>query len=536
MSVKSLVQDPEYQKLEPAQRRELLAKFDPEFGNLNDDQIQQFSSKFTQPEVPNEEAQVKEIIAREQRPFLEKAAEKAMSGPKMVGDILSAGWEGAKKLDQVTPGNAVPTALETGRRIGMDLGDMPRQFVLSQAKKLASGRLPTISPVDAIGDLILGMRSRTPTKAEIAVEMASKPMEEAIQNERQQVRFEGAQPEVAEAGAKILPLVAPFLPKVARAVGNKISGPPISRGVAAAGETPPLLSDVAKASPEQALIEKNGKKYREILAPSKGEIKNIEVKAGKNLDDYYQLAAREKLPLEKTPDNKLNTGPAREQLQELKEVTQQELSDAIAARPEKSFNLTELAGEVKKKMRESFKNDADYEDALSMIDKELEAAVRNRGEFVNGVEVNEIKKGMWSKSYNAMVPNSNKVARVFGHVIKEAIEKAYKEADIKSLNAKMGDYITLENILENAHGRGVARGKLGKYVAQTIGAVAGHSLGIPVAGELGGAYLGGKVSDFMVDPARKTSKMAGQVDAMNPLLRQKLLEEAAKKERERLAK
>lgn len=266
-----------------------------------------------------------------------------------------------------------------------------------------------------------------------------------------------------------------------------------------------------KISSLKPTIKDYGETYRKILAPSKQEIKNIEIRSNKNLSDPYELAAKEGLIIEKSPDGKLDTRNAIDQLQESIVSVQEELSNIIASKPQKQFDINDVANNSKKEARQVFKNDADYEDAVSTIDKEVNAIIKNRGSQINGVDLNQIKQGMWSKGYNAMAPNANKIARIIGNEAKDAIEKAYNTDDIKGLNSTIGDYITLQKILENAHGRVVARGKLGKYASQGIGAMAGHALGIPVAGELGGAYLGGKINDILTDPARITRNVSKKV-------------------------
>lgn len=300
--------------------------------------------------------------------------------------------------------------------------------------------------------------------------------------------------------------------KVGEFVKSKISNEPsaVTSGALKLSEA------VKNLKPSRAeTISEAGKQYREILAPSKGEINKVEVKAGKNLDDSYKLAAEEGLIIEKSADNKLDTMAAIEQINGKIDPVEAKLSEALAEKPAKQFNVKELAEEAKKRAREVITNDADYEAALSSIDKEADAIIKNRGENISGSELNRVKKGMWSKGYDQMAPNSQKIARVIGGVAKDAIEEAYKgDSDIQGLNSKIGEYVTLKKLLENANGRVIARGKLGKYAAQGIGAIAARALQVPVIGELGGAWVGGKVNDFLTDPARLTSKIAKKVSKL----------------------
>ncbi len=266
-------------------------------------------------------------------------------------------------------------------------------------------------------------------------------------------------------------------------------------------------------------IEDLGNEYRKILAPKKGDIKNVEIKSGKDINDSYQLAAKEGLIINKSADGKLDTTSAIDQLEAPKQEIEDQVSQSIASQPQKQFDVNDLRDEAKSRMRDLFKNDADYNDALKDVDREFDAIVKERGEKVDGSTLNEIKQGMWKKSYNQLSPTANNVARNVGNLLKTTIEDAYPEADIKELNSKIGDYVTLQQLLKNAHGNVVAKGKLGKYVVQGAGALAGHALGvstgIPLVGEIAGVKLGGAINDYLTNPTRLTENLAKKASKLN---------------------
>ena len=384
--------------------------------------------------------------------------------------------------------NVGQTAIEAGSRAVGDLGEMGRSVIKDPFK--------FTNPVTS---LILKSLAK-PTEAGIEKDFVESKYQELSEKNRKNsapVNIPGAVPyeNAAEAGSM---LIDP------QAVGGVLAG---KMGLKMVKKLPPI----AKKGPDQ-VIKEAGDGYREILAPKKGNIKNVEIKAGKDLDDSYELAAKEGLIIKKSSDNKLDTLDAIEQLKEPSEAIHNQLSDALASKPNKRFNLREQGEKAKSQMRDMFDNDAEYEAALKQVDEEIEAAIRQRGENVSGVELNAVKKGMWSKGYNALAPNSNKVARRIGNAIKNTIEESYDDANIKGLNAKLGEYSTLRKLLEDSHGNVVARGKLGKYVAQGIGAVIGAP--VPVIGSMGGGWLGGKISDYLVNPERLTSKMAKKVSKL----------------------
>lgn len=253
------------------------------------------------------------------------------------------------------------------------------------------------------------------------------------------------------------------------------------------------------------------KEYRTILRPTQGEVKNIEIRGNKNVDDMYTLAAEEQLPIKQTKTNnrqELDTLAAREKLTPRQEQLHQKLNEELAKDPNQQFDLKNIGRKAKAELRTSIKNDTEFKNAAADIDEQINDAINARGRFVTGSDLNNFKQGMWSVGYNQLKPTAQSTARKIGFIAKEAIEKAYPNSNIAGLNELSGKYATLNHLLENAHGRVVAGGRLGKYVANTIGAVAGSK--IPVVGPILGAHVGGKVSDFIYAPARASASAAAK--------------------------
>lgn len=253
--------------------------------------------------------------------------------------------------------------------------------------------------------------------------------------------------------------------------------------------------------------------HREVLAPSKSEINKVEVKSGKDLNDSYKLAVKEGLVYKKSGDGKtLDTSEARQSLQPKINTLHEQADNILNSDTQKQFDLEKIGKTVKSSLRKNIKNDSDYEDAIKLVDKEIGSAINQRGDLVNAQQLNDIKEGMWSKSYDPLNPNANKTARQIGFVAKDTIEKAFPDKNLKEINAERGKFLTLQTLLENAHGRVINKGKIGRYAAQVIG-----SLGlshIPHVGPLLGGYLGGKVSDVMSNPERITGNISKKVAKM----------------------
>lgn len=266
------------------------------------------------------------------------------------------------------------------------------------------------------------------------------------------------------------------------------------------------------------LIKEATDAYRQMLRPTQGEIRTIEGAGNKNLDDYYNLAAREKLQIGKSPDNKLDTVAAREQLSarqdEIHDVLNQQLESV-----DKKLSLESLRNKAKNELRGKFKNAAEYEAATKDVDDFIDAEIRQYGgDKISVKDFNNVKQGMWQVGYNAMKPTASKASRTIGHAAKNMIEQSVPDGSIRALNEQSGQYATLSNLLERAHGRVVQGGAMGKYFAKTIGSIVGASTHIPVIGPLAGEWAGGKIMEAISNP-ETVSRIAGQkIDRASQIL------------------
>jgi len=103
---------------------------------------------------------------------------------------------------------------------------------------------------------------------------------------------------------------------------------------------------------------------------------------------------------------------------------------------------------------------------------------------------------------NYLNPESKRSDKAIAKALKELVEEHTKSVDVKQLNQELSQYYTLQAYLEALDGKKVAGGKLGKYFAQTVGAIAGSHFG-PL-GAIAGAEAGG-----MIKGASMASKFGG---------------------------
>lgn len=237
-----------------------------------------------------------------------------------------------------------------------------------------------------------------------------------------------------------------------------------------------------------------------------------------------RFLAEEQIPLQRMDDAAgtiLDTTEARKVIQDRisKELQPQKI-ELLRQRPQMDFNIDEMAKDAIS--RASKTNNA--ETAIKMrndIRRAVKAEkARYKTNLLNGEQVDRIKSGQWSLGYNMMRPTAKKSARIFGEVLKENIEKAYKgsagEDIIRSLNAKEAQYLSALNTLAvrgGIHGKPIRGGLLGRALdvvaGRTAGAIVGTAVGGPFAGAaaaVGAGRVSGLLTDFFLNPERLTLK------------------------------
>lgn len=263
--------------------------------------------------------------------------------------------------------------------------------------------------------------------------------------------------------------------------------------------------------------------YRTLLNPKKGDLQNIEIKSHKDINNSFNLAAKEKLPIESTPDKKISTVKAIEIVKAKQPAIHESVNSLLEKRPE-TINFEIIKTNVKKKLNETFKNADEYNGALRDVDDLLNAEIDRYGgsPLIKAKQANIVKQGMWSRGYNQLRPTTDKTARIIGHTIEEEINKISPE--VRKLNSLSGQYSTLEKILANAHGNVIPGGRIGQYFIRGLSAISGAAAGqvVPVVGPIGGAMIGerigAKIAKSLSSPERLSAKYAGKMTKAETLL------------------
>lgn len=444
---------------------------------------------------------------------------------------------GVKQLANIVPGQSADQMsqnMNNGANLGQKVVKGSGQALATIPQLLpfvkAAEAIPIISSAGRLGMQgltapVVGMAGYGATKAGAQGQDVGKG---AIEGAEQGLVY-GAGGALGSAATKAM-----FNP-IARAIGGNVGNAIVkaapvvgtSTGMAASGATMApegdktasgivggalgAMSPVGQNSYE-SVVNKHADVYRDILNPHKGVIQKVEIKSGKDLNDAMKLAAQEKVIINRDVNNKLDTAQAIEQIQPKISSLHEQLNNVLKSDPNKQFDLEDLRSDAKDSLNKQIKNAEDLNTAHAQVDNAIDAEIARPGvgQFVDGKTLNNIKQGLWSKSYDALAPNANKNSRIIGNVAKGMIEDAYPKDSVKSLNQAMGKYLDLQALLENAHGNIVQAGKIGKYAAGIVGMATGHATHIPGA-ELVGAMAGSKLTEMLNDPTRITSNMARQM-------------------------
>lgn len=150
--------------------------------------------------------------------------------------------------------------------------------------------------------------------------------------------------------------------------------------------------------------------------------------------------------------------------------------------------------------------------ALKAIDDEVAGYAIREG--ANGTIPLETLHSAKVDKYNGInfftEGNTKKYDKTIARALKEIIEKETKSVDVQNINKELSKHFAVIDYLEKLDGKIVEGGKLGKYFAQTIGAIVGSHFG-PL-GAIVGAEAGGRVKGNLMSRvfSGKTGKMFPQ--------------------------
>jgi hypothetical protein len=134
--------------------------------------------------------------------------------------------------------------------------------------------------------------------------------------------------------------------------------------------------------------------------------------------------------------------------------------------------------------------------------------------------VHDAKVSRYS-TLNYMNPESSIAGKALAKGYKEAVERASKSVEVKSLNKELRRHMVNLDFLEKLDGKRVAGGRLAKYFASTVGGMAGSHfgpLGTIVGADIGSRIMGrnlagkfGKTTGGLIPEASAAMKRAVRV-------------------------
>lgn len=281
----------------------------------------------------------------------------------------------------------------------------------------------------------------------------------------------------------------------------------------------------------QDLIEKEGAPLyaKAINAPST-VINGLDIKNNKDIDNSYKLAASMGLILKtsidgKTQDNESAIPEVKQAAKPIYNKLDQIYNQNQATHPSQGgFDLNDIKTQVNKLIDTptlpNGNNNPNYiklgGDASVMKSKvnDLIQAEIDRpsvGQYVNAQKVNSLRQGFNGKGWTSFSPVEQQIegqaSRRIASVMKDQLENHFPTDDVKGLNAKAGEYLTLQSILEKQHGKPVATNSVkpmtipivhgaSRAIGAGIGALAGHIMpGAEGAGPWAGLTIGGEIGN-----------------------------------------
>jgi hypothetical protein len=308
------------------------------------------------------------------------------------------------------------------------------------------------------------------------------------------------------------------------------------------------ISSYKNATADSPLVKKAKQqleqKYNEVFSSTKLGKKTLDKSTaqGKNpakfLSEHGYILDVEK--------GKINAVPTIEKISKNVEPLEDVLGDILSVKdkslPDSSrISLNDLGRRAKTKLNTDTNRASGYlQKQYQEIDRVVGELKQSFGDTVNLSDLNNIKRGQWaqSKVFDATRPSySSDIHYSIGTTAKDLIEQSIPEADIKSLNAYIGDHLDVIKNLQKVNGNAVKGGRLGNYFARTVGSIVGAQGGPlgSIAGAFGGDYVSNIMQSYYIaNPIKKM--LLQKIEATNPAYKaaQKALQQLRNSEASRL--
>lgn len=172
---------------------------------------------------------------------------------------------------------------------------------------------------------------------------------------------------------------------------------------------------------------------------------------------------------------------------------QEDVISSNIAREGKTVPLVDVAKQLHQAVNDAgFRGSAKI-NAMNAVENEIRGLALdadNMGNIPLSV-VHDAKIDKYS-NINYQNPETGRIDKSIAKGLKTFVENNVDSIDVRAVNKELSKYYGALDFLEKLDGKRVQGGKLGKYFAQTVGAIAGGHVGGPI-GSVVGAEVGGRI-------------------------------------------
>lgn len=241
--------------------------------------------------------------------------------------------------------------------------------------------------------------------------------------------------------------------------------------------------------------------------------------------DVRQAIAETDLLVGSVDDNGLiNTvqeGGAIERMNKFLEPRERVVSEALNKEGRK-IALADVEKALLRAVDESGAKGAAKKRAYSSVADEIEGLRfdADRNGMIDVAEINNAKIDKY-RNINYLDPSASRLDKSLAKKLKELVEENTDSIDVKAYNEELSKFYTMLGYLEKLNNKRVEGGRLGKYVAQGVGAVVGSNFGPfgAIAGsELGGLLKGQAMKSIFAGPLGRSGPQvtARMTEALKP--------------------
>jgi len=217
--------------------------------------------------------------------------------------------------------------------------------------------------------------------------------------------------------------------------------------------------------------------------------------------------------LDTDANGRLNTTAAREDIQTKVNSWDDLLENSLDDQYQRNSLTKErdaIIQTIKAGKVSGIKSASDRKAAVADIEQFFADEMEDAGELVTDRKLNVIKRGL-NSAYKGGEPRLGYEAqRAARSHIQKTIENQVDDVNIRGINKMMGELLDLDRALKAKQGMAVQGGKLTKKLNGIVGSIVGAPFG--PFGSLAGAQLGEAVTDYAIDPYRRSMAAKAGLD------------------------